>query len=66
MGGQHRLFARHPKTLFINAHLGWMDGDLGELGRPMDRLPSMQVLKKLYYKNALRVIPGIDPAPFPK
>ncbi len=24
------------------------------------------VLKKVYYKNALRVIPGIDPAPFPK
>jgi uncharacterized protein len=24
-----------------------------------------EVLKKLYYKNALRVIPGIDPAPFP-
>jgi uncharacterized protein len=24
------------------------------------------VLKKLYYKNALRVVPGIDPAGFPK
>jgi hypothetical protein len=24
-----------------------------------------EVLKKLYYKNALRVIPGIDPAGFP-
>jgi hypothetical protein len=24
-----------------------------------------EVLKKLYYKNALRVIPGIDPSPFP-
>jgi len=23
-----------------------------------------EVLKKLYYKNALRVIPGIDPAAF--
>ncbi len=23
------------------------------------------VLKKLYYENALRVIPGIDPADFP-
>jgi len=137
---QHRLFARHPKTLFINAHLGWMGGRLGELGRLMDRLPNMyteigavlaelgrqprsarkwfikhqdrilfgkdswqpseyhvyfrvletadeyfdyyrkrhafwrmyglelpdEVLKKLYYKNALRIIPGIDPAPFPK
>jgi hypothetical protein len=25
-----------------------------------------EVLKKLYYKNALRIIPAIDPAPFPK
>jgi len=25
-----------------------------------------EVLKKLYYKNALGIIPGIDPAPFPK
>lgn len=25
-----------------------------------------EVLKKIYYKNALRVIPGIDPAPFPE
>lgn len=24
------------------------------------------VLKKIYYKNALKVIPGIDPTPFPK
>ena len=24
-----------------------------------------EVLKKLYYKNALRIVPGIDPAPFP-
>jgi len=25
-----------------------------------------EVLKKLYYKNALRVIPGINSASFPK
>ena len=25
-----------------------------------------EVLKKLYYKNALGVVPGIDPADFPK
>jgi predicted TIM-barrel fold metal-dependent hydrolase len=24
-----------------------------------------EVLKKIYYKNALRIIPGIDPAAFP-
>ena len=24
------------------------------------------VLKKIYYQNALRIIPGIDPAGFPR
>ena len=140
MDEQHSLFARHPKTVFINAHLGWLGSNLGELGRLMDRLPNMnteigavlydlgrqprfarewlikyqdrvmfgkdswnrdeyfcyfrvletpdeyfdyyrkyhafwqmygldlpdEVLKKLYYKNALRIVPGIDPTPFPK
>jgi uncharacterized protein len=139
MKEQHNLFARHPKTIFINAHLGWMGGNLGELGRLMDRLPNMyteigavlaelgrqprfarewfikyqdrvlfgkdtwqpseyhtyfrvletadeyfdyyrkrhafwkmygldlpdDVLKKLYYKNALRIIPGLGKAGFP-
>ena len=41
MTEQHNLFARHPKTIFINAHLGWLGGDLGELGRLMDQLPNM-------------------------
>jgi predicted TIM-barrel fold metal-dependent hydrolase len=137
---QHRLFERHPKTKFIDAHLGWLGGDLGRLGKLLDRLPNVyteigavlaeigrqprfardwfvryqdrvmfgkdvwapeeyqvyfrvletadeyfdyyrrrhafwkmygldlpdDVLKKLYYKNALRVVPGIDPAPFPR
>lgn len=140
MAEQHRLFARHPKTIFINAHLGWLGGNLAELGRLMDRLPNMytevgavlaelgrqprfarqwfiryqdrvmfgkdtwapseypyyfrvletadeyfdyyrkrhafwkmyglelpgEVLQKLYYKNALRVIPGLDKTGFPK
>ncbi|MBA3440935.1 MAG: amidohydrolase [Pyrinomonadaceae bacterium] len=140
IGEQHRVFARHPKTKFINAHLGWLSGDLRRLGRLMDELPNMyteigavlaelgrqprsarewfiryqdrvmfgkdtwapaeyhvyfrvletadeyfdyyrkrhafwkmygldlpdEVLKKLYYKNALRVIPGIDPTNFPQ
>ncbi len=139
MAEQHRLFERHPKTIFINAHLGWMGGDLESLGRLMDRLPNMYteigavlaelgrqprfarawftryqdrvlfgkdtwapseypvyfrvletadeyfdyyrkrhafwkmyglelpdaVLKKLYYKNALRIIPGLSKAGFP-
>ena len=139
MDEQHNLFARHPKVIFINAHLGWMGGDLDALGRLMDRLPNMyteigavlaelgrqprfarewfirhqdrvlfgkdiwepteyyvyfrvletrdeyfdyyrkrhafwkmygmdlpdDVLRKLYYKNALRIIPGLDSTAFP-
>ena len=139
IGEQHHLFQKHPRTKFIDAHLGWMGGDLGRLGQLLDRLPNVfteigavlaelgrqprfardwflrhqdrvmfgkdtwapdeyhvyfrvletadeyfdyyrkrhafwkmygldlpdAVLKKLYYKNALRVIPGIDPADFP-
>ncbi len=139
MGEQQRVFAKHSRTIFINAHLGWLGGNLGELGRLMDRLPNMYteigavlaelgrqprfarewftryqdrvmfgkdtwnpaeyhcyfrvlettdeyfdyyrkrhafwkmygmdlpdpVLKKLYYKNALRVIPGLDAKGFP-
>ena len=140
MSEQHRLFARHPRTKFINAHLGWLGGDLGHLGALMDSLPNMyteigavlaelgrqprfarqwlikyqdrvmfgkdswapeeypvyfrvletgdeyfdyyrkrhafwkmyglelpdSVLRKIYYVNALRVIPGIDRTGFPK
>lgn len=140
MTEQHRLFKKHPKTKFINAHLGWLGGDLERLGKLMDALPNMyteigavlaeigrqpryardffikyqdrimfgkdiwepteyhvyfrvletndeyfdyyrkrhafwkmyglglpdEVLKKLYYKNALNVIPGIDAKAFPK
>jgi predicted TIM-barrel fold metal-dependent hydrolase len=140
MAEQHRVFEKHPKTIFINAHLGWYGNDLGELGRLMDRLPNMyteigavvaelgrqprfarqwfiryqdrvlfgkdmwapseyptifrvlesadeyfdyyrrrhafwqmygldlpdEVLKKLYYKNALRLIPGLKSEGFPK
>jgi predicted TIM-barrel fold metal-dependent hydrolase len=139
IGEQHHLFQKHPKTKFIDAHLGWLGGDLGRLGQLLDRLPNVyteigavlaelgrqprfardwfirhqdrvmfgkdiwapeeyrvyfrvletsdeyfdyyrkrhafwkmygldlpdEVLKKLYYKNALRVVPGIDPADFP-
>ncbi len=139
MGEQHAVFARHPHTIFINAHLGWLGGNLAELGRLMDRFPNMNadiaavlaelgrqprfarqwfikyqdrvifgkdtyapseypcyfrvletadeyfdyyrrrhafwkmygldlpddVLKKVYYKNALRIIPGLSKAGFP-
>jgi uncharacterized protein len=140
MAEQHRMFKKHPKTKFINAHLGWLGGDLARLGKLMDQMPNMyteigavlaelgrqprfahdfiikyqdrimfgkdiwapseyytyfrvletndeyfdyyrkrhafwkmyglglpdEVLKKLYYKNALKVIPGIDAKAFPK
>ena len=140
MAEQHRMFRKHPKTKFINAHLGWLGGDLARLGKLMDEMPNMyteigavlaelgrqprfareffikyqdrimfgkdtwepteyytyfrvletkdeyfdyyrkrhafwkmygldlpdEVLKKLYYKNALKVIPGIDAKVFPK
>jgi len=139
MSEQWRLFARHPKTKFINAHLGWMGGNLGRLGQLLDSLPNVtteigavlaelgrqprfarewfikyqdrimmgkdtwapqeyhvyfrvlesadeyfdyyrkrhafwkmyglglpgEVLKKVYYKNAARVIPGIGKKAFP-
>ena len=137
---QHRVFRKHPRTIFINAHLGWLGGDLAHLGALMDSMPNMyteigavlaelgrqprfarqfltkyqdrvlfgkdtyepteyhtyfrvletadeyfdyyrrrhafwkmyglelpdEVLKKIYYKNALRIIPGIDATGFPK
>jgi len=140
IGEQHHLFALHPNTIFINAHLGWLGGNLAELGRLMDQMPNMyteigavlaelgrqprfarewfihhqdrvlfgkdswapeeyhcyfrvletadeyfdyyrkrhafwkmygldlpdEVLKKLYYKNALRIIPGLDAGAFPQ
>ena len=140
MNEQHELFARHPNTIFISAHLAWLGSDLGELGKLLDRLPNMYteigavlydlgrqpkfarqflikyqdrvlfgkdswnadeyltyfrvletgdeyfdyyrkyhafwqmyglelpdgVLKKVYYKNALKIVPGIDAAAFPR
>jgi predicted TIM-barrel fold metal-dependent hydrolase len=141
MTEQHNMFRKHPRTTFINAHLGWLGADLGRLGALMDSLPNMytelgavlyeigrqprfarqffikyqdrilmgkditedpseyhiyfrvletgdeyfdyyrkrhafwkmyglelsdEVLKKVYYKNALRIIPGIDASAFPK
>ncbi len=39
---QHRLFERHPKTTFIDAHLGWLGNDLARLGKLLDRCPNVQ------------------------
>ncbi|MEA1785349.1 amidohydrolase family protein [Arenibacter sp. GZD96] len=40
---QHRVFAKHPNTKFINAHMGWYANDLDTLGKLMDKYPNMSV-----------------------
>jgi uncharacterized protein len=137
---QHRMFKKHPGTIFIAAHFGWYPNDLGHLGSLMDQMPNIvvefgaviaelgrqpkrakefftkyqdrilfgkdswvpdeyatyfrvletedeyfpyhkkyhafwamygmglpdNILKKIYYKNALRIIPNIDKSGFPE
>ena len=41
MAEQHNIFRKHPKTKFINAHLGWYGSDLKKLGGLMDLFPNM-------------------------
>ncbi len=41
IGEQHNLFHRHPETIFINAHLGWLGNDLGRLGRLLNEHPNV-------------------------
>ena len=41
MGERDRLLAKHPKTTFVLAHLGWHANDLGRLGGMMDRMPNV-------------------------
>lgn len=43
IGEQHAMFAKHPETTFINAHFGWLAGDLGRLGRLLDANPNVMV-----------------------
>ena len=38
---QHNLFRSHPKTTFINAHLGWLGNDLARLGKLLDEAPNV-------------------------
>ena len=40
-GERDRMFARHPKTRFINAHFGWHGNDFGRAAKLMDKLPNM-------------------------
>ena len=41
MGERDRLLARHPKTRFVTAHLGWHANDLARLGRMFDEMPNV-------------------------
>jgi predicted TIM-barrel fold metal-dependent hydrolase len=140
MTERNRVFAKHPKTNFIVAHLAWHGNDLARLGRLFDTYPNVyvdnaavlaelgrqpyaaydfhiryqdrivfgkdiynvdeyryyfrvmetrdeyieyyrrrhafwrlygfqlpdEVLKKIYYKNALRLVPGMNAKLFPK
>ena len=137
---QHNVFRKNPKTIFINAHMGWFPNNLAKLDSLMDTFPNMyaeigaviaelgrqprnaqkffikrqdrilfgkdswvpdeyqtyfrvlesedeyfpyhkkyhaywkmyglglpdEVLKKVYYKNALKIVPGLDKTQFPK
>jgi len=38
---QHAIFRKHPKTIFIDAHLGWYGNDLKRLGQLLDQLPNV-------------------------
>ncbi len=41
IGEQHHIFKKHPNTIFINAHLGWMGNDLARLGKLLDECPNV-------------------------
>ncbi|MFD2585598.1 amidohydrolase family protein [Croceitalea marina] len=40
---QHRIFKKHSKTKFINAHMGWYANDLKTLSKLLDEIPNMSV-----------------------
>jgi predicted TIM-barrel fold metal-dependent hydrolase len=41
IGEQHNVFRKHPKTKFIDAHLGWFGNDLQRLGKLFDEMPNV-------------------------
>jgi predicted TIM-barrel fold metal-dependent hydrolase len=41
MAERDRLLARHPRTTWVIAHLGWHANDLARLGRMFDSLPNL-------------------------
>lgn len=80
---QHDMFKKHPKTKFINAHMGWYANDLSTLGKLLDEMPNMYVgigaiiaelgrqprfAKKFFIKYQDRILFGKDswqPKEFP-
>ena len=38
---QHNVFRKHPKTTFVNAHMGWMANDLVKAGKHLDMYPNV-------------------------
>jgi len=41
MTERDNLFRKHPKTIFVAAHLGWHANDLGRLGKMFDEMPNV-------------------------
>ena len=41
MAERDRLIARHPRTIWVLAHLGWHANDLARLGRMLDSFPNL-------------------------
>jgi predicted TIM-barrel fold metal-dependent hydrolase len=41
MGERDRMIARHPRTIWVLAHLGWHANDLGRLGKMFDANPNL-------------------------
>lgn len=38
---QHNVFKKHPKTTFVNAHMGWMANNLDKAGEHLDMYPNV-------------------------
>lgn len=41
MAERDRLIAKHPRTIWVLAHLGWHANDLARLGRMLDSFPNL-------------------------
>lgn len=41
MSEQHNIFAKHPHTIFIAAHFGWLANNLEALGAMLDAMPNV-------------------------